>query len=369
MQVPLSRAEDFAGSIVEKRQPNLIVSSKTFTADFQPPDYLIDGILQRRYLYSLTAKTGSGKTAIALAIAAHVAEGRPLGRLRIGQGRVLYFAGENPDDLRARWIGMSEVMKFDRDKSNVSFIAGVIPIEERMEIIEAEVRELGDLALVIVDTMAAYFRGEDENKNTEAGEHARMLRKLTTLRGGPTVLVLAHPTKDAKRDRLLPRGGGAFVAEVDGNLTARISAGGLIELHWQEKFRGPGFEPLFFKLQELQSELLKDTWGRKLRTVMAEVVELKPASSVGPNEETRFLCLMKSSPGLSLSEIAKRLTWKDKNGAPHKKRSQTAMLTAAKKGLVYKNEDLDRYFLTPEGANRAERACALTAESKERERL
>ena len=38
-------------------------TGKEFVADFTPPDYLIDGILQHGYFYTLTAKTGHGKTA------------------------------------------------------------------------------------------------------------------------------------------------------------------------------------------------------------------------------------------------------------------------------------------------------------------
>ena len=46
-------------------------------------------------------------------------------------------------------------------------------------------------------------------------------RTLTTLPGGPCVLVLCHPIKHVSEpEQLLPRGGGAFLAEVDGNLTA-----------------------------------------------------------------------------------------------------------------------------------------------------
>ena len=41
----------------------LIQSSAQFIGGFVPPDYLVDGILQRRFVYSLTGKTGSGKTA------------------------------------------------------------------------------------------------------------------------------------------------------------------------------------------------------------------------------------------------------------------------------------------------------------------
>src|SRR5262249_19301658 len=41
------------------------------------------------------------------------------------------------------------------------------------------------------------------------------------LPGGPTTIINCHPTKNATDDNLLPRGAGAFLAEVDGNLTRR----------------------------------------------------------------------------------------------------------------------------------------------------
>jgi hypothetical protein len=64
-------------------QLKLIVSSKKFIANFVPPDYLIDGWLQRRFIYSFTGLTGAGKTIIGLRIAAHVAHGLALPTLLI----------------------------------------------------------------------------------------------------------------------------------------------------------------------------------------------------------------------------------------------------------------------------------------------
>jgi len=55
------------------------VTSEEFVEGFTPPDYLIDGFLQRQFIYALTGQTGSGKTAIALFIAYCVAKGRALG--------------------------------------------------------------------------------------------------------------------------------------------------------------------------------------------------------------------------------------------------------------------------------------------------
>jgi hypothetical protein len=52
---------------------------------------------------------------------------------------------------------------------------------------------------------------------------------------------------------LIPRGGGPFLAEVDGNLTAKPVTGG-VELHWQGKIRGPDFAPTHFQLRTVTHE-------------------------------------------------------------------------------------------------------------------
>jgi hypothetical protein len=179
----------------------LIKSSAEFLADFVPPDYLLDGILQRRFFYSFTAPTGGGKTALDLLLSAHVARGIPLAGLDVGKGRVVYFAGENPDDVRMRWLAMAEHLPFDKDTIDVYFIDGPQTIPEIVSRVKAEVEKIGGAALIIIDTSAAYFTGGDENNNVEAGNHARMLRELTKLAGGPTVLANCHPTKNAASEK------------------------------------------------------------------------------------------------------------------------------------------------------------------------
>jgi hypothetical protein len=219
---------------------------------FQMPDYLWDGILQKRFCYSPTGPTGTGKTTIGMLLAAHAAIGRALCGLDVERGSVLYFAAENPTDVLMRWFGLTKAMGLDPATLDVHIIEGVVPLSRAADHIRAEcVLKNLKPALVIIDTSAAFFEGDDDNGNVEMGEHARRLRELCTLPGEPCVLILAHPTKGAKTiEEMVPRGGGAFLNEVDGNIgLARVD--GLIAAQAVGKFRGPDFLPLHFRLRKI----------------------------------------------------------------------------------------------------------------------
>lgn len=349
LTTPLAkRTTEERGSKPERQQP-LIQSSAAFVAAYEPPDYLIDGLLQRRFCYSLTAHTGRGKTAIALLIAAHVALGRSLAGREIENGRVLMFAGENPTDVCQRWIAMSEQMDFDANAIEVYFIPGRFKISDMIERIRAEVTALGGVALLIIDTSAAYFEGDDENNNVQLGRHASQMRELR-IPGGPTTIINCHPTKNATDDNLLPRGAGAFLAEVDGNLTLKLDDSA-IEMHWQGKFRGTDFAPINFQLHTVTHERLKDTKGRLISTVIA-----KPLSDVGQEElakalrsdEDRLLAVIEANPKASLADLARARGWLNNKQEPLKARAQRTT-TRLKKGKFIAQER-GEYTISDKGA-------------------
>jgi hypothetical protein len=253
----------------------LFQSSAEFVANFVPPDYLIDGFIQRRCVYSFTAKTGDGKTTIALLIAAYVARGTPLAGCEVEKGRVLIFVGENPDDVRTRWIMLCEELGVDPDQLDVVFMPFTVDLSAQAirAQIDAEAAKAGPFSLLIVDTSASYYSGDDENDNVQLGRHANMLRSFINLPGGPTILVTCHPTKNPDMENLLPRGGGAFLAAVDGNLVAIKDANTmLVELTTHGKFRGPDFAPFTFKLIRAQSPNIVDSKGRRMWSVYAQAI-------------------------------------------------------------------------------------------------
>ena len=342
---------DFADKAAsnEKKPKRFVHSSASFVLGFVPPDYLIDGLLQRRFLYSLTGRTGGGKTAISLLISASVALGKAMGNYTVQSGRVLYMAGENPDDIRMRWIAMAQQTDFDIDKIDVHFIPGTFRISELVDRVRREVEILGGVALVIVDTSAAFFEGEDENSNVQLGAHARRLRGLVDLPGGPCVIANCHPVKNAAEDNLIPRGGGAFIAEVDGNLTAHID-GSIVELHWQGKFRGPDFPPLTFQLRSVTHERLKDSKGRLIPTVVANYLspaEKEQLATAARSEENRLLTVLIENEGASYADIARVLGWSLKNGDPHKVKVERTLKKLKEHKLV--SRDRDRWEVTDKG--------------------
>ena len=320
----------------------LLQTSAEFVAGLSPPDYLIEGLLQRRFFYSLTAPTGTGKTCIALRIAAHVALGKPLAGREVQKGKVLFIAGENPDDVCMRWIKLSEEMGIDQSSIGVIWRAGGLKLSavDIRRQIDAETAVHGPFALIIIDTSAAFFEGNDENSNVEMGRHARMLRSFVDIAGGPTVLVTSHPTKNANADNLLPRGGGAFLAEVDGNLVcSKQSGSNVVDVHWHGKFRGPDFQPIGFEITPGTTDRLKDSKGRPIWTVTARPIsetEREAADEAGKDRQDELLAVMQRTPGLSLNELARQLGWTYQNGDPNKTLVNRTMQALGSRGLVKK---------------------------------
>jgi hypothetical protein len=339
------------------------VSKPEFLAGFIPPDYLIDGMLQRRFVYAMTGQTGHAKTAIALRVAELVscADYAVLGDHRVEKGHVIYFVGENPDDVRMRVIGANSRRNDDAMKDTITFIPGVFNIAQLYATIAGHAQQIGGCDLVVIDTSAAYFLGDEEMSNTQMGNHARLLRRLTELPGAPCVLVLCHPVKHVvEPSQLLPRGGGAFLAEMDGNLTVWKHED-MIELH-HGKMRGPGFEPMNFRLETIRTPRLVDAKGRELPTVQAVTITRSEEDSQTAKvveDEDKVMAVLLSDPEASLADIAEACGWRNDRGELLRARVQRVIsrLEKSKPAQVRKNRN--KWELTEDGKANARKAVLL----------
>lgn len=338
----------------------VLYSAGRFAAGYEAPAYLIQGIAQRKRLYSCTALTGAGKTAVSLTAAVHVAMGAQLAGREVERGRVAFFAGENPDDIRARLIVTAEAFGAEPETLPLYFFDRTFDITEMYGHIAACIEEIGGVDLVVIDTAASFFQGDDENSNTELGNYARDLRRLCELKGGPCVIVNAHPTKTPSKHSLYPRGGSAFLNEVDGNLRLWSDDEGVTELHWCGKFRGPDFDPMSFKLEERRSDKVQDSKGRSIPSVVAVPVgeaEQALLSKSARSDEDAVLDVMLNYPNGSMASWCQNLGWIGSTDEPQKSKIARIVKRLQEDGLATMKRK--KWVLTKTGKQEAERVLGI----------
>jgi 5S rRNA maturation endonuclease (ribonuclease M5) len=231
-----------------------------FCGEYVPLAYAIEPIIRASSLYTLTARTGHGKTAFLVIVSLAIGTGRAdVLELEITRGRVAFLTFENPDDVRMRFMIAAYALNIVLDEIG----SGIVILDSRAKPEEvladlAALAEAEPFTLIIVDTFAAFFDGDDTNDATQGGEFMRRIRPLTKLKGNLAVLVAAHPIKNAPEDNLLPYGSSAILNEVDGTTT------GLVSLHWQGKLRGLDFEPINFRFENVSSPDVLDAKGRQI---------------------------------------------------------------------------------------------------------
>jgi hypothetical protein len=297
-----------------------ILTAREFMDTFKCPDYLIDGIIQRGRLYALTSPTGHGKTAVALLLGCMVAAGRNIGGIEVEQAAVLFLAGENPDDLCARLHAACQVYGLDPEALPIHIMPGNFPVNpESAELLKQKINASRNAYGVIVgDSVAAYFAGDNENDNVQMGACARNWRVLTTCNGNPAVIALAHPVKTPDRENLLPRGGGAFIAEIDANLTLWAEGEREITvLHWAGKIRGADFQPVTFALTPVKIADKVDKKGRPFMSVVAVIQSTEQAEQATKNavtDENTVLEWLRRYPGITQRDIALNAGWVGADG-------------------------------------------------------
>ena len=334
-------------------QPSRIQTGADFVKSYVPPDWLIDGILQRGRLYACTSLTGHGKTAVWLFNACMIQAGRMVGNLDVTRGNVLILAGENPEDLKARMLGMAREYHL-----KAADLPDVLPMafsmdEDEIDQLKLEIAALSkDFALIILDTAASFFPGEDENSNVEVGSYARRLRELCECPGLPAVVVLCHPIKNATRDNLVPRGGGAFMNELDCNLTLWSEAlGESTYLHWHNKIRGPDFAGLTYKLREVPVGMA-DRRGNDIKTIVAEPIDDNEAANQVKQRmanEDVILRQIRDSPGRSIAEMAREAGWLNDAGEPQRWLVQRAIAALRQDKLISKKRGSGPWNITASG--------------------
>ena len=109
----------------------------------------------------------------------------------------------------------------------------------------------------------------------------------------------------------MPRGGGAFLNELDGNVGATRTEA-IVEIKVAGKFRGPDFEPLHFELEKVTAKPLVDSKNRPVWSVIARPINAtrqEVVAAAARGDEDQVILLLDTTPGLSLKAVAEALRW------------------------------------------------------------
>lgn len=320
--------ELYRGTSSQTKPGSRILDGAAFLAGYTVPDWLIQGIVQRGRLYTCTSLTNHGKTAAWFYNACMVQAGREIAGLAVDQANVLYLAGENPADLQGRGVAMQRIYGLKQ-------MPYVLPlsfpmVEEEIERLKSECLAMGiPWGLIVGDTAASFFPGDDENNNVQAAAYGRGLRSLNDLPGNPAVVMLAHPVKGAQSpEQLVPRGGGALLNEVDGNLTCwSESLGEITRMHWTGKIRGPNFDPVQYKLRVVETGLLDKNGAPDLSIIADFIDDFEAASNASQAiaDQDAVLVHLNRCPTWSQADVAQAMGWLSDAGKPIRWKAQRAI--------------------------------------------
>ncbi len=317
-----------------------MLTSADFVDGWKAPDWLIDSIIQRGMVYTLTGNPGHFKTTLALLLAYCLVHGHGFASRSCLKGSVAFFAGENSDNVRFQWISLCKHYGLDAKSLPVYWFDGPFSMSEERDAIDRELAEIPDLVLIVWDSQQAFYPSESET------DPQQMLRSATQHAGfayrhpnKPTGIILTHPIKNAPRDALLPRGAGSVMGALDGNLTV-WSDGVTVELHWLGKIRGVAFDPIGFEPILVQPDGMVTAQGKQMTCTLLKPMgsqrqaELK---SEGDRHDEEALRAFKFNGQITMEQLGRLLSI-DRNKAYRIKRRLIAdkllKVTVPKKGWV-----------------------------------
>jgi hypothetical protein len=165
-----------------------------------PGEWLIKGILPRADVIVLFGASGSGKSFVALDLAAAIAQGIDWRGHKSIKGRVLVIAAEGGGGVGKRLKAYAKHHNLDLVDMDIGVIVAAPNFLHKEEIFEvvAAIRASGGVDLIIADTFAQVTPGANENAGEDMGlamGNAKALREAT----GAPVLLIHHAGKDAAR--------------------------------------------------------------------------------------------------------------------------------------------------------------------------
>lgn len=187
------------------------ITPVTDTSDF------VEDVLRDNEFSVIYGESNCGKTFFMLDLAMHVALGMKWRDKEVEQGGVIYAALEGGHGTKNRIVAFKEHygvisgIPLAIVPSNLNFLDADGDIKALVEAIKGAKERLGNVRLIVIDTLARAISGGDENSSMDMGQliiNADILRGIT----GAHISFIHHSGKDAAKGA---RGHSSLRAAVD----------------------------------------------------------------------------------------------------------------------------------------------------------
>ena len=269
----LAKAEAIMAELPNKAEKRRFAPEHGYALSLRPPgEWIIKGVLPKANLFAIYGPSGSGKTFVALDMAFAIATGEPWRGRRVVKGRVVIIAAEGGAGLGKRLQAHSRYHCIDLQDIELYVITAAPNFLETDDVSEviAEIKALGDVSVIFVDTVAQVSPGANENTSEDMG---KVLRNMDTMGDatGATVAAVHHSGKDISKGA---RGWSGFRAAMDGQLEVLRHEDGSREIRVDKMKDGEDGTKWPFKLEVI--ELGFDADGDVITSCVA--VEADPVS-------------------------------------------------------------------------------------------
>jgi RecA/RadA recombinase len=241
----------------------------------EPMGWLIKGVLPKARLGVLFGASGSGKTFVALDLAFAIARGIAWRNRRTMKARVVIIAAEGGSGLGKRGQAYAQHHGFDLrsvpDLHVITAAPNFLDGDDISEVI-AEIKNLGPVDLIIIDTLAQVTPGANENTSEDMG---RALSNINLLHEATDAMNLAvhHAGKDLSKGS---RGWSGIKAAADVQIEVLRHDNGDREIVIEKMKDGEDGIRWGFKLETVLLGLDDD--GDDITSCVAVEVEIRPAA-------------------------------------------------------------------------------------------
>lgn len=193
---PAGQAPAEGGEVCEFR----LQTVAEFCKSRAPAGWFVKGVLPRAELGVLFGESGSGKSFMALDIAAQIAQGLPWRGRKTAGGRVVFVAAEGAGGFRRRLDAYCEANQVAREALDIRIIDAAPNLTDKAAAVSLakSIKQQGGADLLFVDTLAQTMPGGNENSSEDMGRviaHCKGLQRAL----GCMVVLIHHAGKDSTK--------------------------------------------------------------------------------------------------------------------------------------------------------------------------